>query len=52
MSNSLDQFVDFYAKNRQEWHQWLNKNHILPMEYGSFIIRKPAINLELNTKKP
>lgn len=27
MSNSLDQFEDFYAKNRQEWHQWLDKNH-------------------------
>jgi uncharacterized protein YdeI (YjbR/CyaY-like superfamily) len=27
MSNSPDQFEDFYAKNRQEWHQWLDKNH-------------------------
>jgi uncharacterized protein YdeI (YjbR/CyaY-like superfamily) len=27
MSNTLDQFEDFYAKNRQEWHQWLEENH-------------------------
>ena len=27
MSNSLDQLEDFYAKNRQEWHQWLDENH-------------------------
>lgn len=27
MSNSLDQFEDFYAKNRHEWHKWLADNH-------------------------
>jgi uncharacterized protein YdeI (YjbR/CyaY-like superfamily) len=27
MSNSLDQFERFYAKDRQEWRQWLSENH-------------------------
>jgi uncharacterized protein YdeI (YjbR/CyaY-like superfamily) len=27
MSNSLDQFEKFYAKNRREWRQWLKEHH-------------------------
>ena len=27
MSNSLDQFEHVFAKDRQEWHQWLSENH-------------------------
>jgi uncharacterized protein YdeI (YjbR/CyaY-like superfamily) len=27
MSKSPDKFDQFYAKNRQEWHQWLFENH-------------------------
>ena len=27
MSNHLDQFEDVYAKDLQEWSQWLSKNH-------------------------
>jgi uncharacterized protein YdeI (YjbR/CyaY-like superfamily) len=25
--SSLDQLERYYAKNRQEWHQWLSENH-------------------------
>jgi uncharacterized protein YdeI (YjbR/CyaY-like superfamily) len=27
MPKSSDKFELFYAKNRQEWHKWLNENH-------------------------
>ena len=27
MAKSSDKFEIFYAKNRQEWHQWLVENH-------------------------
>lgn len=27
MPNYMDKFERFYAKNRDEWHQWLSQNH-------------------------
>lgn len=27
MSRSPEKFEKFYAKNRQEWHEWLDENH-------------------------
>ena len=27
MSKSTDKFETYYAKNRREWHDWLNENH-------------------------